>query len=191
MKVSSGRQVCDTRSVGASDAQQPKRLIHAHREVACALGDVAETVQAHDANHQIPDARHEPGAGAGAHSGTILVEGDIAHIVNSVFDLPMPPVQLKQPRRRGLFGVEAGDPVDYFGSSVAASKKYGVALDAEYLFDMREIKISFQLTAYRDASPLESAVSFVDGGVIAVFFSSSISLMSSSIVGWFLLTVNR
>ena len=90
-----------------------------------------------------------------------------------------------------MFGVEAGDPVDYFGSSVAASKKYGVALDAEYLFDMREIKISFQLTAYRDASPLESAVSFVDGGVIAVFFSSSISLMSSSIVGWFLLTVNR
>jgi hypothetical protein len=52
------------------------------------------------------------GCGAGAHGGAVLVEGDVAHPVHSVFDAPVVAQPGGDHLRVGVFECDAADRVD-------------------------------------------------------------------------------
>src|SRR4030042_3184700 len=105
----------DWRPGRPSDAQELQCLVDSHREVPYPVRDVAESEQAEKADHQVPDACHQPSAGARAYARAILVEGYVAYIMHPVFDLPVSPVELQQTLWGGSIRAEAAQSVGHPG----------------------------------------------------------------------------
>lgn len=55
------------------------------------LGDAVGPGKPQDADGQIAEARHHPRAVALADLASILIESDVAHPVEAIFDRPVPP----------------------------------------------------------------------------------------------------
>lgn len=56
---------------------------------------------------------------AGAHLGAVLIKGDIADVVQAIFDRPVTTVEHEQALGIGPLLGEAGDEVDRFGGGLA------------------------------------------------------------------------
>src|SRR5260370_12006976 len=70
---------------------------------------------------QIAQSSHDLRGRASAQAGAIFPEGDITHIMQSIFDAPMPARQIEQTPRAGLDLGEIGDEVDHLPSSSCPS----------------------------------------------------------------------
>jgi hypothetical protein len=78
-------------------------------ELAGLGGDVVGADQAQQADGRSRKRGHESGTFAGAHLGAVLLEGDIADIVQAVFDRPVTAVEREQASGIGPLLGEAGD----------------------------------------------------------------------------------
>lgn len=78
----------------------------------------------------------------------------------------MTATQIQQAGRIGLLGAEAGDGVDGFAALFFFEDFGGIALDAYDLADMGEVQIGVEVGAGPDVTELQSAVGFIDGGVL-------------------------
>lgn len=101
-----------------------------------------------------------------AHPRAIFIEGDIAHPMEPVFDRPMAPAQFEQPLGSGLVGFKTGDAIDRFGAEFLTDYFGDIAPDGKDLCGMREVKITGQLGAAPDRAQFQTAMSFIDGGVL-------------------------
>ena len=105
-------------------------------------------------------------AGAFANAAAVLVEGDVAHPVQAVFDGPMRTAQIQQAGRVGLLGGEAGDAVDGFGVLFLGEDLGGLALDTEDLADVGEVQVAVKFGVGPDVTDFQSPVRFIGGGVL-------------------------
>ena len=64
-----------------------------------------------EGDSQIAQGGHDLRGRAGAQTGSIFPKGDIAHIMQTVLDAPMTPLQIEESTRTGLDGSEVGDEV--------------------------------------------------------------------------------
>lgn len=62
---------------------------------------------------EVSQRGHHLGAVASADLRAILIEGDVTHPVQTVFNLPLTAVELQQIGRRGFLFGEARHPVDH------------------------------------------------------------------------------
>lgn len=76
-------------------------------------GDVRLAVQAVNRDREVAHARHHSWSGSGTDSRAILREGDVSHVVKSVFDTPVAAEHVGDLARRGLLTREAGDREDH------------------------------------------------------------------------------
>lgn len=71
----------------------------------------------------------------------IFIKGNIAHIVEAVFDTPVLAVELQKALCRGFLRAEAGNAIDGFFCCLAGFKDGSVSVDTAYLFNMGKFKI--------------------------------------------------
>ncbi len=102
----------------------------------------------------------------GSDLAAVLIKGDIADVVEAVFNSPMSAVQLKQAPGVGFFGTEAGDPVDGLLGSFLALQMKDLSADREDLADVWELKVVIQLGRGPNLSDFQPAVSLIDGLVL-------------------------
>ena len=72
-----------------------------------------------EADSQIAQGGHDLRGRAGAQTGSIFPKGDIAHIMQTIFDAPMPTVQIKETTRTGLERGEIGQEVNHLMGRLA------------------------------------------------------------------------
>ena len=84
-------------------------------EVSETLRDIAEFEKPYETDDEIPYARHQ--VGALARLMAVFVEGDVPYPVQSVLDLPMAPVEGKDPLR---IVFKARNPVSCFRAAFPA-----------------------------------------------------------------------
>ncbi len=106
-----------------------------------ARGDVGAAGAPQERHREIAAGRQGLGRGTGADGGAVLVEGDVADVMEPILDLPMAALVAEQGGGIGAVGGEAGDEVgDLDGGRAtrgAAPDRGAVALDAAELADVR------------------------------------------------------
>ena len=100
-----------------------------------------------------------------ADAAAVLIEGDIANVVEAVFDGPMTAAEVEQAGGVGFAGDQAGDAVNGFAVRFGADQVGGVALDAEDLADVGEVQIIVEFGAGPDLADFQAAVGLIGGGV--------------------------
>ncbi len=98
--------------------------------------------------------------GSGPDAAPVLVEGDVAHEMEPVFDAPMRAVEREQAFGRGLGGVQAGDQVDRFYARLALDFQRG--FEARDLGRARPIKVRRGYGADADPARFDAAVTLAD-----------------------------
>ena len=68
------------------------------------LSDVRMLPKAQNADGEIAERRHDPGAGLRSDAAAIFVEGDVPDVMRFVFNAPVSTVDLKKPLRAGFLG---------------------------------------------------------------------------------------
>ena len=86
--------------------------------------------------------------------------------MEAVFNAPVAAAGSKQPLGIGAFGVETGDPIDGFGAEFFADQVRRFAVNRANLLGVRKIQITVQFLAGPDGADLESAMTFIDCGVL-------------------------
>ena len=66
-----------------------ERCWNTKNEIPNRIRNVSEADDPEDCDHQVSDTCHDLSTVAFTHLRTILIKGHIAHIVHSVFDLPV------------------------------------------------------------------------------------------------------
>ena len=106
-----------------------------------------------------------PGAMPLAHLGAILVEGDIAHPMETVLDAPMAPIERQQLAGRGLLGGEVGDDAHPFGTLFPGFPVGDPAFDQTGLADVGEIEIAVQRGGGADRALLDAPMGLIECGL--------------------------
>jgi len=96
----------------------------------------------------------------------VLVEGDIAHPVQAVFDAPMVPIEGQQPVCPGLLRGEVGEAEDLLGMCLAGFEAGHLPLDAADLADAGKVEVVVERRGGPDGALLDAAMSLVEGRVL-------------------------
>jgi hypothetical protein len=128
----------ETVSVG----DQQDRCARAAGEGAEGSGDIRVALPTEEREHEVAGGGHDLGCGAGADRRAILVEGDVADVVQPVLDAPMAPDQGEQASGIGALGRQAGDVV---GRLDAGRAGRDAALDRD--------AVPFEATDLADVGP--------------------------------------
>src|SRR5215212_6932468 len=102
--------------------------------------DVGGTGGAQQADGEVTAGGEGVGDGAGAHLGAILLEGDVADVVEAVLDAPVSSSQSQERLGVGLLGRQAGDVVADLrlgGDDLAAPDLEAMPLDGPDLAEVR------------------------------------------------------
>lgn len=118
------------------------------------------------ADNEVADAGQHARAVAGADLAAILVEGHIAHPMQTVLDAPMTPIERQQALRRGLGGCEIGDQPGPFERVFTGPARGYLAFDQGHLADMRKAHIGVERGGGADRAAFDPAMAFIDGGVL-------------------------
>ena len=81
--------------------------------------DLRRTEAMDQGDGEIPQGGHNLWSIAGPQARPILPEGDIAHIMGTILDAPMPPIEVQQALRAGFGRREGGDEIDDFRGGFA------------------------------------------------------------------------
>lgn len=125
------------------------------------LCDIGMLPKSQDANGDIAECRHDPGAGLRSDAAAIFVVGNIPDIMQLVFNAPVFAVDLKESFRAGFLGSKAGNTAHHFVAERVSIKVGHQALDPHYLLVIGELNVSFELGAGPDSSGFDPSVSFV------------------------------
>jgi hypothetical protein len=115
---------------------------------------------------QIAQRSHDLSAVCFADAAAVFIEGNIADIMEAVFDRPVAAAQTEQAGGVGFVGWETGDAVDGFGAVLLSDDLGGVALDGEDLGGIGKSEIASQFGTGPDVADFESSMSFIDGGMV-------------------------
>src|SRR5207247_10774016 len=96
---------------------------------------------------EIANGGHDLGACATADARAIFIKGDVANVVETVFNTPVFAAGIQQARGVGAYGFEAGDPIDGFRGELVADQVRGFTPNGIHLVGMREIQILVQVRA--------------------------------------------
>jgi len=118
-----------------------------------------------EADGQITETGHDLGAVALADLAAVFVEGDVADIMDFVFDGPVPANVLEEQGRAVEFCGEAADSIRDFVFRIVAAKVGGVALNAEDRLSVRHVHIVGEQIGRGKRSGLNPAVGFADRGL--------------------------
>ena len=103
------------------------------------LGEVIEApLEAHDGDGQVGQAREVTREMGAAYPASVFVVGDVAHVVESIFDAPMPAHQGQDDLRGGLVGGHGGQAVYGLVLDLAGLDDAPLALDAKGDLAMRQ-----------------------------------------------------
>jgi len=118
------------------------------------------------------------GDGASPHLGAVLLEGDVAHMVETVLDAPVPPSQREECLGVSVLGAQAGDvvaEVDIGGDDLLATDDEAVALDAADLAEMgprcpmrartADVRIQLRVSERPEHPDLSTPMAHLGGGV--------------------------
>ena len=111
---------------------------------------------------QITQGGHNLGGMTGAQAGTVFAKADIAHIVRTFFNTPMPAVQGEQALRTSLGGREGGDEIDDLSGGLAGFRD--AAGELGHLGDIRPAggEIGSHLGTDLDRAHFEASASTVN-----------------------------
>ena len=154
----------DRAGLGRSDAEQTEWAGRSTTGPAHRCGDGAVPGRAEQADRQVAQGGHHPGAVPGTDLAGVLAEGHVADPVQAVLDLPLAADQPKQPGRVGLGGGQAGDAVGQFGEPWLAAQVGDTALDHKQLGKVREGD-ALGWAGGLDSAPLDPPVAAVSLGV--------------------------
>ena len=129
-------------------------------------GDVDGGGQPQQADGQVAQRGHDLSSGEFANAAAVFVKTHVAHIMQAVFNAPVTAVQGQQVHRGGFLRRQAGDAIHGFGAELARAQFGGLALQAEDLSAIGEIQVVLQLAAGPQASDFQTAVAFIEGGVL-------------------------
>ena len=101
-----------------------------------------------------------------ANAAAVFIEGNIADIMEAVFDRPLAAAQAEQAGGVGFAGRETGDAIDGFGTVLLSDDLGGVALEGEDLGGIGEGKIARQFGAGSDMAYFQSSMGFIGGGMV-------------------------
>lgn len=93
--------------------------------------------------HQISQGRHNARSRFCANLAEVLMEGNVPHIVQPVFNTPVPTIQLQQPLRRAFFSIKTGNSISCLFAQRLAVKRCCDAVDPHDLLMEREVYVSF------------------------------------------------
>lgn len=114
---------------------------------------------------QVSKRSHDLGAISPADAAAVFIIGDIADIMEAVFNGPMASGQAHEAGRSGLLGAEAGNSIDGFGAFFAGDEFGGMALDAKDLAGIGKGQVSGKFGAGPDVADFQPSMGFIDGGV--------------------------
>ena len=152
--------------LAGDEAEQSQRSLEVASAGAECWRDVDCSGQTQQADGQIAQRGHDLSSGMFANAAAVFVKAHVAHIMQAVFNAPVAAVQGQQARRVGFFRIQAGDAIHGFCAELARGQFRGLALEAEDLSDVGEIKIALELGAGPDAPDFQAAVAFIEGGVL-------------------------
>ena len=114
-------------------------------------------------SHEIAEGGQHLWGVPGAQAGAVFLEADIAHIMATVFDAPMPAIEVQQALWTGLEGREGGDEIDHLSGGFARSG-HGTG----QLSDSRDersagSKVGIHLGTDLDSAYLNASSSAIDG----------------------------
>lgn len=110
-----GDEAFSVTRLGLNDSQEPHDLgFGAIGEGAQCLGDQAEAETSRDGDGGIAQDHHHAGTVLGTDLGSVFIEGDVADVVQAVFDAPVATIEREEALGGGLAFVETGDTVDDF-----------------------------------------------------------------------------
>src|SRR6266699_1871989 len=101
--------------------EESDRFTRMSGEVTSRSSNLRGPAAMNESDGQIAQRSHDLRGRASAQAGAIFSEGDITHIMQSIFDAPMPARQIEQTPRTGLDLGEVGDEVDHSPSSSCRS----------------------------------------------------------------------
>ncbi len=96
----------------------------------------------------------------------VLIESDIAHPVEAVFDAPMVSIEGQQPVCPGLLWSEVGETEDLLGAYLAGLEPGHLPLDAADLADVGKVEVVVERRVGPDGALLDPAMSLVEGRVL-------------------------
>ncbi len=123
------------------EAQTPEGQVRFCSHEPQGLCDVCGFKEAKQADDEVSQRGDELRGVLSSDLAAVLIEGDIADIVEAVFNSPVSAVQLKETLGVSLFWREAGDPGDGFLSSFLVLQMKNLAADRENLADIWELKV--------------------------------------------------
>lgn len=147
---------------GGSEAEQTEGFAGAGGVIPTRFGDVLGTGKAQDADGQVAQGRHHVGAVAGADLGEILMKGDIAHMVATVFNLPMSTGHTQQVFRSGSIRGQAGESEGVIIPAFATFQIDRDPLDQECLTQVRKVDAR-SLGSDDDFTTFKAAMADVNG----------------------------
>jgi len=117
-------------------------------------GDVADTAEAKQSDHQVAQSGHYLGGSAGSDLAAVLVEGNIPHPVQAVLDAPVSSHEVQQLRGRCLLRGEAGDEIGrlHCGLPLAPAQTGQPA----HLCQTRPLRPFVQVAGDRQFAPLQA-----------------------------------
>ena len=126
---------------------------------------VEAPLEANDGDGEVREAGEIARQVAGSHPAAVFVVGDVAHVVESIFDAPMPAHQGQDDLRGGLVGGHGGQAVYGLVLDLAGLDDAPLALDAKGDLTMRQGGAVAVLGEVERpaASLLDSSVSLVRG----------------------------
>ena len=134
--------------------------------VPVGLGEGVEApLEANDGDGEVREAGEIARQVSGSHPAAVFVVGDVAHVVESIFDAPMPAHQGQDDLRGGLVGGHGGQAVYGLVLDLAGVDDAPLALDAKGDLTMRQGGAVAVLgeVEHPAASLLDSSVSLVRG----------------------------
>ena len=147
-----------------TEEPQPEGWVR--RQIALCGGDRPGPGQAKQADGEVSQAGEHLGAVACAHTTAVLVEGDIAHPMQTILNGPVASGSLEQLGRRRLVGRARRDATDDFTVELARGDDLADPFDLEDLPAVGKPDVVVDLGARPDPSGLEAAVALFDGLVV-------------------------
>ncbi len=147
--------------------EESDRFTRMSGEVTSRSSNLRGPAAMNESDGQIAQRSHDLRGRASAQAGAIFSEGDITHIMQSIFDAPMPARQIEQTPRTGLDLGEVGDEVDHFLGRLAGLAHRHRARQVSHLTDQWPggSQIVVHATADLNGSGLDPPPPPIDGAV--------------------------
>jgi len=129
-------------------------------------GDIGGAGHPEERDGQVSQGCHDLSAASFAYGRAVFIEGNIADIMEAVFDRPLAAAQTEESGGVSFLRGQAGEAIDGFGAVFLGDDFGGYPLDAEDLGGIGKGEIIRQFGAGPDVADFQSAVGFIGGGVV-------------------------